>query len=551
MIRTIARRLLLIIALSASILAFGAFSNVSAYNLYELENIFINGNFDETTPSAVDYYNTKNIAVVDGKLQFEKNSTAINYSVVSRGSITIPSQHKIYVKYYIENSTVPSVVSFKTLNAAYAIKGTINFATTDGEKSGIITTTDTIKYFTFQMEFSPGASCLTKIDNVIVVDLTAQFGPGLEPSLADFELLYMPPDLDYFDIYESFDAGSYTQVSSSDYTNLGDDITSINFSRAVIDTYGENIDINIYAYFFDTDNYSGNTTAVYYRLYNNPVIEYLNRTETLSWIESDYSERVLLLDMTDEQNELLRRALFDRHIGGNFDADFTNDDGFLMLDIEGMAPDAVKFYVVFSSTFDLRVDISSFLISYDTDTHDNTFSIIQQMYFKCQDKYDRTLLPAIKLAMGDYETVVIDNVGSQYTDVQSFNVEFEFVSPDGADPSLVHTIYLYELGAFSSNNVVIGKIDTELPLPFEPGVCDWYEFGCQAKNGANEFVAWFYEKLDIAEIVGYFDTIIDGGTVVLSLMPDSLVAAFTVIGAGIIIAVSLAILHKLQGSGGD
>jgi len=548
MIRTIARRLLLIIALSASILAFGAFSHVSAYNLYELENKIANGDFSVDTDGngLADNWGGVNATytIVDGKQKATATSTSTYGIYQSRSTI---ANHVYYVRVNWTNTDNTSryyigisVPTSQTIYRDYVVPASLVF-------TALYSDTNIV----FYVDQNATAGDFSLYDNIMLIDLTAQFGAGLEPSLADFELLYMPADLDYFDTYESFDAGSYTQVSSSDYANLGDDITSINFSRSVIDTYGENIDINIYAYFFDTDNYSGNTTATYYRLYNNPVIEYLNRTETLSWIESDYSERVLLLEMTDEQNELLRRALFDRHIGGNFDADFTNDDGFLMLDVEGMAPDSVKFYVVFSSTFDLRVDISSFLISYDTDTHENLFSIVQQMYFKCQDKYDRTLLPAIELAMSDYDTIVIDNVGSQYTDVQSFNVEFEFVSPDGADDSIVQTLYLYELGVFSSNNVVIGNIDTELPLPFEPGVCDWYEFGCQAKNGANEFVAWFYETLDIAEIVGYFDTIVAGGSIVLSLMPDSLVAAFTVIGAGIIIAVSLAILHKLQGSGGD
>lgn len=560
MIRAIARRLLLIIALSASILTFGAFSRVSAYELYELHNLITNGDIsiDTNTDGLADNfsvaysYQTNSIQDYGQKALSTGVNTAIGYF---QSGLDLTDGHIYYVsvKYTTNDiSTFQQRIYVRTEKTSEYQDIYINY-TKINQYSSYFTANRNHTRIYFNLRHNTTVipnSTYMAIDNIMLFDITAQFGAGNEPSLSDFELLYLP-DMDYFETYESFSAETYNNVNLSSYADMGNDLTGINYSKSIIDTYGENIDIDIYAYFYDTTYYPGHTTATYYRLYNNPTIQYLGNTEVLSWTESEYSDRVLLLETTDEQNELLRRALFDRFVGTDFDTDFTDDDGFLMIDVEAMSGDTVKFYFVLSSTFDLRVDISSFLISWDTDTHENEFSVVQEMYIKCQDKYDRTLLPALSASMGDYGTVLINDFGSQYTDVQSFNVEFEFTSPDSIDPSLVQTLYLYELGAFSSNDVVIGFINPDLPLPFEPGVCDWYEFGCQAKNGVNEFVAWFYEKLDIAEIVGYFQNIIDGGAVVLSLMPDSLVAAFTVIGAGIVLAITYGILHKIHGGGGD
>jgi len=377
-------------------------------------------------------------------------------------------------------------------------------------------------------------------DWIYIVDLTLQFGSGREPSLSDFETLYIP-DIDYFETYSSFWPETYTPVDSGSYTDLGTDLTTVDYTKSVVDSYGDNIDVEIYAYFYDSDNYTGAQNALYYAYNNHATVQYGTKSAVLDWGSYGSSERQLQLVMTDDDETLIKKALFDRNI---------NTDNFLQIDALGRNADDVQFYMVLSSTFDLRVDIQSFLISYQYDTYENDFTIINDMIIKCTDRFGNIMLPALWSTMTDGRTFVIDDIGSAYTDVSAFNFEFKFTSPAGDDDSDTQTLYLYELGVFSSSNVVFGDYDITLPLPFEPGVCDWYEFGCQAKNTANDFVSWFYEKLDIEQVVGYFDEIIDGGTVVLSLMPDSLVAAFTIIVAGVALAITLSILHKLH-SGGD
>jgi len=547
MIRAIARRLLLIIALSASILAFGAFSRVSAYELYELTNLIQNGDMsdDANADGLADLWSVYNVPVggsyryITGGVQFIKfeYTSALFYQVVEDYGNQLIGGHIYYMSFYATN--IDEVV-FVT-----PVQTTVTTNAPNGNNSYRFVAAGTGEILRFLGET---VSSVSSFDNVMLFDLTAQFGAGNEPSITDFELLYLP-DMDYFDDYGSFIEDSYTDFSSSDYTQLGDDLTGINYSRSIIDTYGTNIDIDIYAYFFDTPDLDGDDVAWFYHLLNNPLIKWGSKTETLSWNVSNYSDRVLLLDMDDDQEELAKRALFDRNIGGtiNGDAD-AGDNGYMSFVLEPTTLDYVKFYIVFSSVFDLRVDLSAVMLSYEMDNGTNEFGIAQECYFKFEDKYSNIIAPSLRGNLSDYGTYVINDFGSQYTDVSAFNVEFEFTTPEPAEDDI--TFYLYELGAFSSNDVVFGFIAPELPLPFEPGVCDWYEFGCQAKNGANEFVAWFYEKLDIAEIVGYFETIIDGGSTVISLMPDSVVAAFTVIGAGIILAISLAILDKVKGNGG-
>lgn len=560
MIRTIARRLLLIIALSASILAFGAFSRVSAYELYELNNLAPNGNMDECNGSMATrwtHYLASSTSCGNSvcKANATNGATVLQfYNSNSPGYIAVTGGHIYYLK-MVADYNKPAIWKIKLDFYASGQWSSIYNSSVDisGEYSTYHTAAFSGAVRLYIQLAQSGTGTLTtgnyiSVDSIILIDLTAQFGAGNEPSITDFELLYLP-DMDYFDDYGSFIEDSYTDFSSSDYTQLGDDLTGINYSRSIIDTYGANIDIDIYAYFFDTPIIDGDTNAQYYVTLNNPVIKWGTKTETLSWTLSTYSDRVILLDMDDEQEELAKRALFDRNIGGTINGDNdAGDNGYMSFVLEPTAVDYVKFYIVFSSVFDLRVDLSAVMLSYEMDNGSNEFGIAQECYFKFEDKYNNIIAPSLRGNLSDYGTYVINDFGSQYTDVSAFNVEFEFTTPEPAEDDI--TFYLYELGAFSSNDVVFGFIAPELPLPFEPGACDWYEFGCQAKNGANEFVAWFYEKLDIAEIVGYFETIIDGGSTVISLMPDSVVAAFTVIGAGIILAISLVILDKVKGNGG-
>ena len=60
---------------------------------------------------------------------------------------------------------------------------------------------------------------------------------GFEPSLTDFETLYLP-DTDYLYSYVSYIPESFNSVNLSDYTDVGEDLTAIDFTKSVISEYG-------------------------------------------------------------------------------------------------------------------------------------------------------------------------------------------------------------------------------------------------------------------------------------------------------------------------
>ena len=541
-----------LLAFVAFLLAFAYTGTASAYDLYELNNKTLNGDFsiDSNSDGKADSwaFGLGTSQIINGVQRSYGTATGNTYTTIQQ-TLSVPfiGGHMYYIAFTMKTNGTGAMNRLVQLWMTGHSQALWNTGADPNTYEAVITANYSYVNFETHIFCGNSTSYYQTLDNVIIIDLTLQWGSGLEPSLSDLQTLYLPADLDYFDSYQSFDAGSYTQLNISSYTDLVADLTGIDYKKSVIDTYGENIDVSIYAYFFDTASNDGDDVAQYYYTLNNPVVSWRSTTYELDWSFSDYSDRVLFLDLDDDQETILKRALFDRSIGGDFDADFTNDEGYLKLDVEGTAIDNVKFYVVFSSVFDLRVDVQSFLISYDTDFHENEFTIAQELYIKCQDKYDQTLLPALFIPLGDYGTKVIDDFGSAFTDVLSFNIEFEFVSPEPTDDSLVQTIYLYELGAFSSSDVVIGNYDPTLPLPFDPQVCDWYEMGCQAKNGINDFVAWFYDKFDIEAISASVSDIFDSFDQVISLMPDEIVVILSIVASAMVAILIIVIVDRITG----
>ena len=527
-----------LLAFTAFLLAFAYTGTARAYDLYELFNLAENGDFSNGTALWVTTGLSSITTPDDGYIHYTSGVAQDNVPYSSTSNPRIDG-HIYYISAWCKGNgyvrlSYGSVYGYTS--PPYGLQH-ISYLDTPSSSGSMIVG--------FRSNVTNQTGML--FGNVIVVDLTAQFGSGLEPSLSDFETLYLPSDQDYFETYQSFGVWPYTQLPLSGYTDLVSDLTGIDYKKSIIDTYGENIDVSIYAYFFDTPSLAGDVLAQYYYTLNNPEISWRSTSYTLDWSFSEYSDRVLYLDLTDEQMTILKRALFDRSVGTDWDADYTDDSGYFKLDVEGTAVDNVKLYIVFSSVFDLRVDVESFLISYDTDIHNNTFLINQEMYIKCQDKYDQMMLPALFSQMGEHGTKVINDFGSAFTDVLSFNFEFEFTSPEPTDDSIVQTFYLYELGAFSASDVVIGNYDPTLPLPFDPQVCDWYELGCQAKNGANDFVAWFYEAFDIEAITASVTEIFDSFDLVISLMPDEIVVILAIVGSALVAILIIVIVDRVTG----
>jgi hypothetical protein len=138
------------------------------------------------------------------------------------------------------------------------------------------------------------------------------------------------------------------------------------------------------------------------------------------------------------------------------------------------------------------------------------------------------MLPALRAHVTEaYKTVLIDDFGSVYTDVYSFDFGLKLY---GGLDDYYNILMITELGLFSKNLVVIPEIvDSDINIEgfVPPAVCEWYQFGCHANNIVNSFASKVYAglKIDVivASVVGFWEKI----TQLASILPD---------GAGLIIA---------------
>lgn len=515
-----------------------SFVQADSGRMYEIINLTDNGDFT----SGYDYWGTTNATITGGKLIF--NSTSSGYVTRYPGYlITTYATHTYYISFNVNvisrvsgnygvrfgNEPYQNLVTTSTGNqfiSGYIVKD----ATDNGLLFGAFTT----------------ANGNAEFDNLMIIDVTSIFGYGNEPSLSDFELYYLP-DMDYFDYYNSFDPTSYTQLNTTDYTNITTDLTGIDYSKSIIARNGDNMNLDFYAYFYDSPDATGSGLALHYYNYNRPEMRYLGTDHALLWEYSDYSDRVLKLSLTDEQSDILKTILFNRVVDP--------DNEYFEFRIDAYFWDYVKIYVVMTSTFDLLVDVKSFMISRETVTL-NDFNINNEMNVKTYDQNGDLYLPIIKLNLaGDnLETRVIDGFGSGYTRISRFNFEFEFTSPENDDPYAYELQYLYELGIFSSDDVLIPTkptIPEYLDGIFPYQVCDAFQIGCHIKNGINDIVLWLWDALNINAIIAVFDSVILAVGSLVSLIPgglSSLVLVFTgIIGIGIIIT----IYDRITKGGGD
>jgi len=453
--------------------------------------------------------------------------------------------HKYYISFTMtyngtENKT-GAMGSVAIASLSFYFRYCNNGSCPDGFYSSIITytgTTSAIDRTLYVYTTSTnGSTNSTKYENMILIDLTATFGAGFEPSISDFESLYLP-DQAYFDEYTSFDPDNFIQLDMIDYVNMGTDLTGLDYTKSVIDVYGDNMDVSVSMYVYATSPASHSYDVDFYIANNFPEICYLSECETLSWVESSYSEFVLDLVMTDAQELMLKKILFNRSIDV--------DNEYFNFDVMASAASYSKVWIALSSAFDLRVDIESILVSRDIYT-ENAFNLTQYMTFKAYDKYNSVILPAVKLLVGDvFETRLVDDFGSQYTDVSRFNLEFELTSPDYDDTYTMEKSYLYELGVFSSDTIIQpGYYDTELERVFTPKTCEWYELGCQAMNGINSMLFEIWVFLDVDAIIATFDDIIESAQTLIYVLPSVLSAIVLVVITGASVGLVIIIIDRL------
>jgi len=533
---------------------------VSADTLYTLTNDTTNGSFesgwtDWTRANGTDnyYLNTdyKTTGIQSAEIDIESGNTKFVYRYIEGDTA-----HKYYVSVDIiklgGSGALFAVLPYGVQSGAI---GTLCSATqfdaltveTWTKFSGIFTSTND----GISLLFGRNGSIYTyniAVDSVIVIDLTLQFGEGFEPSLSDFETIYLP-DLDYFDEYSSFRPDNYITVDFDDYLDLDEDLTSLDYTTSVISNYGKNVVVNCYAYFYDVAvSGDGEMSAFYYSLYNNPELLYMGQTDVLSWSVSDYSSRVIELEMTASQNETLKRILFGRQID--------KENEYFMIRVE---PDYFKYVKVFftiSSVFDLNVNIQSFLVSLKSSNPPETpYWDHHDVFLTLFDQDDNILYPSLHGLMTNYEltefekTVLLDDFGTAYTNVKRFDIGLELKSPDIDWDFEYQDYFFYELGVFSSDDVYIPVvIDTDVGNLFENQVCEWYQVGCQLTNLANNTGALIYNGLHIEEIQetfnGFFDTVGD----IVAILPSELVVICLVILGSVGVGVIFIIVEWGKGS---
>lgn len=511
----------------------GISTKVNAERLFILDNLINNGNFINTSGWGTTY---ATITASNNILTINDNQ---GYGSIYQGSSYVVTYHKYYISYSIYPVNYSSSVNMVSFGGLIINKSIISNIWND---------------ISFILEpYTDGGALVmyphytnrvyqTYLKNFMIFDLTKIFGYGYEPSLQDFELYYLP-DLDYFDTYNSFEPDMITSITDANYTNLQENLTGIDYTKSIIDNDGKNIDLDLSLYFYDTVVNGTTVTGIYtaqdYVNTNHPTMKYNNEIYTLNWVFSDYSERVIILDLTDEQELILKKILFNRYIDrDNEYFNFKAETGFFSY---------AKMWFTIGSKFDLLVDVKSFLLSRETVTQ-NDFNIINEMYIKTYDTDDNLLLPSLKMNIADtFRTVYVDDFGSQYTNISKFNFEFLITSPDTDDDYTEEEHYFYEIGIFSSDKVLHPSfIESDIESLWDMKTCDWYQIGCHLSNFANEILTTTYNKLNIDAIIAFFDGIIDDVTQVVDTAPSGVKTVFAVLFTGLGVALIIVIIEKMN-----
>lgn len=408
------------------------------------------------------------------------------------------------------------------------------------------------------------------ISHCMLFDLTATFGAGFEPSLTDFETLYLP-DTDYFDSYVSYIPESLNSVHLSDYTDVGEDLTEIDFTKSVISEYGKNMSLELYAYFLDPPvgspydplMYDSDVMAQYcrdfYLTYNQPTMRYLDKNYTLSWAGVDESGRMLRLDLSDHEEDILKRILFNRTV--DFSDEYFTISATPVYDFYGAGAEypldwQIRFYFVLTSTFNMNVNIAQTLISMSIDTDIDEYSDFNTMYFNFYNQYEQIFLPSLRITNNTRaaQTRIID-FGTLYTNVKRMTFGWEIASPNSdIDADATYINYsIHELGAFSKQQIVMPVyIDPVSDLSaindiFEPTIVEWWDIGGHLKNLFNSTINTIWVKWDLRGLIATFDDVISKVADIGALLPP---AAWTVIA--VVFSVSaIGLIFVLVDKAGD
>ncbi|MCK9576792.1 MAG: hypothetical protein M0R51_12795 [Clostridia bacterium] len=578
-----------VILLVAAFLMFSGMAyRAKGETLYTLENLISNGDFsDGTTGWTTESYNILTATNGYASVVFNGNTPPTTSFINVNQSLVVIENHIYYCcfnyKTNIQFVGTSNIRAYFTPPTTYFYSGIGVYDDNWHTLSGIFTATqNTLAFFVFTGRSANSNDInigeYIYFDNIMLFDLTATFGMGFEPSLTDFETLYLP-DTDYFDSYVSYIPESLNSVNLSDYTDVGEDLTAIDFTKSVISEYGKNMSLELYAYFLDPPYgnpydpliYDSDVLAQYcrdfYLYYNTPTMRYLDKNYTLSWAGVDESGRMLRLDLSDHEEDILKRILFNRTV--DFSDEYFTIAATPVYDPFGAGEEypldwQIRFYFVLTSTFNMNVNIAQTLISMSIDTDIDEYTTndwalygFNTMYFNFYNQYDQIFLPSLMVNNDTRapQTRMIDNFGTLYTNVKRMTFGWQMASPNSnIDADATYIDYsIHELGAFSEQQIVMPVyIDPDSDLAgindiFEPTIVEWWDIGGHLKNVFNSIINTIWIKWDLRGLIATFDDVISKVADVGALLPP---AVWTVIA--VVFSVSaIGLIFVLVDKAGD
>jgi hypothetical protein len=532
------------LALMALFAVLGAFSLLSLgiirvqadYDYYALHNLIQNGDMS-------DDINLNGVA--DNFIQLSNDT----YTLSAQGQKVLCNGDSLYAGIYYPNISLSSTHHYyfsytfitNDVNAYYT--QSVDLRKSDNTQVQTIygsTTKDTAFSTIITSSYTNSSSLMlllsyssdianniyTYTDNVILIDLTNTFGSGNEPSLADFELYYLPDA--WFQDYDSYTPVIYDEITGDD---LGNDDTLLDWNTALIGKNGGNITLLIYMYL----DYASDSEFDY-SIYD-VLVYYYGVQYNLHWVQDVTDIHLYTLDLSDDlEYSSLLAVLFDRSFSVDNYASFRIASGV-------SADQEPQYWLEIRTDFVYNVNIGGVAIS-TSQTNYNVSCPIIGVWAKFYDNMGDILQPSLYLE-GTAEahlSTLYDTFTGKYNNVQSFCLAFDIPGPDYYDdyPWFQN---IHEISVFATDVVILVNppLDDVIDL-FPIIVVEWYDIGGQLKNLFNEVAGKVYTFLHIAEISATFQTFFDAVDGLVDFLPPSvqylalMVLAMGAIGIIIVIA---------------
>jgi hypothetical protein len=356
----------------------------------------------------------------------------------------------------------------------------------------------------------------------------------------------------------------------SDYDNLDDDISQIDYRKSVIAENGANLDIEIYAYILDPistgdplDAFGEGNPAALSALWLvqelKPKALYNGQTHIFDWDFTAESMRTIHLDLTNAEKDIIKRVLFNRQV------DFNNEYlQFPMIMYSNLMTSVywqLRYYIVINSRFNMQVTIDNalFSLSLESDYEYGVSPNMSGMIFNFRNIYDQLSLPSVNINNDflAYEqgTYLINDLAKKYTNIKTMQIILPMMSPDQTiDPAATYINYnFHEISVFSGDDVIMPSLSApdsdigDIDGIFEPTVAEWWNVGAHLKNLGNEIVNLIWVKMNVRGLVASFDTIITKVSSLGSLLPPQIWAIVAIVVGASVVGLIILVVDKIGG----